>query len=73
MMNDTRIRFSVSRRISSWCDENWFCNGPIPENWDTMDRDERFSWLLDNVDDIYTNDEWPEDTLTVESVEVEND
>ena len=72
-MTDTRIRFSVSRRISSWCEEAWFCNGPLPENWDTMDTDERFGWLLDNVDDVYTHDEWPEDTLSVETVEVEND
>lgn len=72
-MTDTRIRFSVTRRISSWCDETWFSDAPLPENWATMGTDERFDWVVNNVDDVYTNEEWPEDTLSVESVEVEND
>ncbi len=72
-MTDTRIQFSVTRRVSEWCDETWICNGPLPEKWDTMDRDERFDWVQDNSHDVYTNDQFSEQTLSVESVEVEND
>ena len=72
-MDDTRTRIRISRQISSRCDETWFVTEPIPENWANMDVEERFDWINSNVDDVYTHDEWPEDTLSVETVEVENE
>ena len=70
-MTDTPIRISVTRRLSTWCEETWFCEGPLPENWDTMDRQDRFDWVESNHDDVYTHAEWPEENISIMSVEVE--
>ena len=70
---DNLIRLDIQRNISSWCNETWICTGPLPEDWEQMDNDARFDWATENMDDVYTNDEWPEDTLEIHNVEVESD
>lgn len=72
-MTDELVDISVSRLITSWCDEIWVCHGPVPENWNSMTTEERFDWVSDNFDYIHTNEEFPKGTLNVESVELDND
>ena len=57
------IQFYVERGILSYAEEVWSVHeDDLPENWNSLDKDEQFEWIEYHAEDVYTRNEYQEGT-----------